>query len=224
MALRANSHLVAVKSRKSYAVMRGMSGDAESTTPPQMLEQHEKRLTERLEAVRTVRTALTRFYAGLKDEQATRIRPKCETYQGLFRNGRGCSRGRSSCAAGVTSCGEDEPAAISAFRHLRVIAGRLWELRRSIFDHLLGAPACIDPAESAAEPTTRQLRREIVVNKHTKTRLPGRRLNFETLPHATSTDRGDRANSVTRTSLRLARRRSGRHQGMLLQVADRFTF
>jgi LTXXQ motif family protein len=49
-------------------MMHGMSGIG-ATTPPQMLEQYEKHLTERLDAVRTVRSALTPFYAVLSAEQ-----------------------------------------------------------------------------------------------------------------------------------------------------------
>ena len=39
------------------------------STSPQMLEQYEKHLTQRLEVVRTMRSALTPFYAALSDEQ-----------------------------------------------------------------------------------------------------------------------------------------------------------
>jgi hypothetical protein len=60
---------VAAKSGSAHGAMRGMAGEADSTTPPQLLDQYEKHLTERLEAVRTVRTALTPFYAVLSDEQ-----------------------------------------------------------------------------------------------------------------------------------------------------------
>jgi hypothetical protein len=47
-------------------MMHGTSGGG---GPPQMLEQYEKHLTERLDAVRTVRSALTPFYAVLSAEQ-----------------------------------------------------------------------------------------------------------------------------------------------------------
>lgn len=60
---------VAAKSRESHGMMQSMSGQASSTTPPQMLEQYEKHLTERLDAVKTLRTALTPFYAVLSDAQ-----------------------------------------------------------------------------------------------------------------------------------------------------------
>jgi predicted lipid-binding transport protein (Tim44 family) len=60
---------VAARSGSGHGAMRGISGEAGSATPPQMLEQYEKHLTERLEAVRTVRTAVTPFYAVLSDEQ-----------------------------------------------------------------------------------------------------------------------------------------------------------
>lgn len=60
---------VAAKARDSGGMMRGMSGEAGNAMPPQMLEQYEQHLTQRLEAVRTLRTVLTPFYAVLSDEQ-----------------------------------------------------------------------------------------------------------------------------------------------------------
>jgi hypothetical protein len=46
-----------------------MSGMTDGTTPLQLIEQHEKQLVARLEAVRVVKPALEQFYTGLDDEQ-----------------------------------------------------------------------------------------------------------------------------------------------------------
>jgi hypothetical protein len=62
---------VATKSRDSRGMMMmgDMSGQASSMSPPQMLEQYEKHLIQRLDAVKTMRTALVPFYAVLSDAQ-----------------------------------------------------------------------------------------------------------------------------------------------------------
>lgn len=59
---------VAAKSRDGHGMM-AMPGAAGTVTPPQMLELHEKHLAARLDAVKTLRTAVTPFYATLTDDQ-----------------------------------------------------------------------------------------------------------------------------------------------------------
>ena len=49
--------------------MRPMSGASGVATPPQLVEQYEKHLAARLEAVRIVKPALEPLYASLSDEQ-----------------------------------------------------------------------------------------------------------------------------------------------------------
>ena len=49
--------------------MRPMSGAPGATTPPQLVEQYEKHLAARLEAVRIVKPTLEPLYTSLSDEQ-----------------------------------------------------------------------------------------------------------------------------------------------------------
>jgi hypothetical protein len=53
-------------SAKAYEPMSGM---ADSATPVQLIEQHEKQLVARLEAIRIVKPALEQLYASLDDGQ-----------------------------------------------------------------------------------------------------------------------------------------------------------
>jgi hypothetical protein len=57
----------AKNSGDAHMMMHGMPGA--SAAPPQMLEQYEKHLTQRLDAVRTVRGGLSPLYAVLSGEQ-----------------------------------------------------------------------------------------------------------------------------------------------------------
>jgi hypothetical protein len=57
------------KVREANAAMPAMSGMAGNVTPPQLLEQHEKQLAARLDAIRIVKPALGPFYAALSEEQ-----------------------------------------------------------------------------------------------------------------------------------------------------------
>lgn len=63
------SRQAAAKVREAGAGMRAMSGMAGSVTPPQLLEQHEKQIAARLDAIRIVKPALGPFYAALSEEQ-----------------------------------------------------------------------------------------------------------------------------------------------------------
>jgi BioD-like phosphotransacetylase family protein len=59
----------AAKAHESGQRTHSMSGMAGNTTPMQLLEQHEKQLAARLEAIRIVKPALEPLYASLSEEQ-----------------------------------------------------------------------------------------------------------------------------------------------------------
>jgi hypothetical protein len=59
----------AAKTQESGRMMHAMSGAAGHASPIQMLEQHEKNLAARLEALRIVKPAIEPLYASFSDEQ-----------------------------------------------------------------------------------------------------------------------------------------------------------
>lgn len=59
----------AATSRETHHRMGAMSGSPGEVALPQLVDQHEKRLANRLEAAQTIKAALTPFYSDLSDEQ-----------------------------------------------------------------------------------------------------------------------------------------------------------
>lgn len=74
----------AAKVREATPAMHAMSGTAGSATPPQLLEQHEKQLTARLEAIRIVKPAVGPFYASLNEDQKKTLAQLHPMLHGIF--------------------------------------------------------------------------------------------------------------------------------------------
>jgi LTXXQ motif family protein len=74
----------AAKMQQAHMGMRAMSGMAGTVTPPQLLEHHESNLAARLEATRTVKTALGPLYAALDEQQKQTLAQLHPLFHGMM--------------------------------------------------------------------------------------------------------------------------------------------